>query len=81
MTTHSPHPDMHTHGLADGCDRCAEHADRPLDSLDDENLDNLVQRVLGKAPPRSLNEGIAMTHVAEALGYARKLSSFLSHGQ
>lgn len=34
---HIEHPDTHTHGLHDGCLRCAEHAERPT-GLDGENL-------------------------------------------
>jgi len=64
MATHSPHEDSHTHGLADDCDRCAEHAARPH-SLDDENLGALWMRMLdvefgdGTASYRSANEAKA----------------------
>ena len=67
MTSHAIHPDTHTDGLADECDRCAEHA-VALISLDDENLALLIERTeswMGLTPsrhdyPRSDNELTAM---------------------
>ncbi len=38
MTMHTFHPDTHENGLADDCPRCAEHAEHPIQSLDQENL-------------------------------------------
>lgn len=43
--THTPHEDIHTYGLADGCPRCSEFAERPL-LLDARNLRTLVERTL-----------------------------------
>lgn len=63
MTVHDPHPDSHTHGLHDGCPRCAEHAAHPTWSLDRENLANLRRRIQQGLPPRSTNEEIAMANV------------------
>ena len=37
MTTHTDHPDSHEFGLADGCPRCAEHAEQPERGMDKEN--------------------------------------------
>jgi hypothetical protein len=36
MTTHTYHPDIDTHGLADDCPRCQEHTRHPEWSLDEE---------------------------------------------
>jgi len=46
MSSHTLHPDSHTHGLADDCPRCAEHADDPFASLDANNLRMLYDRTL-----------------------------------
>lgn len=43
MTLHTSHPDTHTHGLADDCPRCAEHAIDPVFTLDDANLARIVR--------------------------------------
>lgn len=45
MASHSPHPDSHTHGLADDCERCEQLAGRPWE-LDDENLSHAWARML-----------------------------------
>lgn len=42
MTTHIYHPDSHTHGLCSKCPRCREHAKHPEQSLDQENIDRLM---------------------------------------
>lgn len=59
MATHSPHPDIHTHGLADGCERCDELAERPLE-LDHDNFANAWYRMVdvewGESSYRSGNE-------------------------
>lgn len=73
MSSHTYHPDTHEFGLADGCPRCAEHAERPLDSLDSANLAALVERVRNEEEPRSANEAIAMRRVGAALAHADKL--------
>lgn len=64
MTTHTFHPDSHTHGLADDCPRCAEHAEHPTRSLDDANFAALVDRYMRDLPPRSENERKAMQNLA-----------------
>ena len=74
MTVHSAHPATHENGLQDGCPRCAEHADRPFDGLDDRNLGNLIARVRAKEPPRSVNEDNAMRVVWRAIGRAERLT-------
>jgi hypothetical protein len=59
MASHTPHPDTHEHGLADGCPRCDELAERPLE-LDHENMLNAWDRMLavewGNERYRSGNE-------------------------
>ena len=73
--SHTIHEDSHTHGLADGCPRCKEHASHPLNSLDDTNLKNLIQRVVENEKPRSDNEEQAMNNVEHALQMAGALLS------
>jgi hypothetical protein len=60
VSVHSYHPDTHTHGLADDCERCAEHAMRPWLGLDNHILTVLRLRILSELPPRSENERHAM---------------------
>ena len=74
--THTPHPPTLTHGLADGCGRCFEHADHPFESLDNEHLQDLVRRVRTRDdnPPRSNNEARAMRAVATAIHHAAILA-------
>lgn len=74
MSTHTIHEDIHTHGLADGCDRCMEHAENPLRDLDDTVVRDLMQRVINDEPPRSEHERIAMFHVKLALQQACRLA-------
>ena len=62
---HSYHPNTHTHGLADDCERCDQHAEHPWWGLDGENLRVLRDRITGGLPPRSVNEGKAMAALAE----------------
>ena len=73
MSSHSYHPDTHTNGLADKCPRCQEHAERPFNSLDDENLQNLVDRIRHDLEPRSFNESLAMLTVRRALSRLEKM--------
>jgi hypothetical protein len=73
MTVHSRHPDTHEHGLADGCDRCAEHALRPFDGLDARNLAALYRRVRDDEQARSLNEARAMDAIRLVANQARML--------
>jgi hypothetical protein len=68
---HTPHPSISTHGLADGCERCAEMALDPWLTLDDGNLARLVERTIAwmhdEEYPRSENEKAAMRDVERTL--------------
>ena len=77
MTVHTPHPRSHEHGLADGCPRCAEHAEYPFDGLDEENLTVLVERLTKRLPARSANEAGAMGQVKAIMQKARMLGMTL----
>jgi len=46
MTSHTAHPDTLEAGLADGCPRCAEHAESPLTGLDRPHIEDLWKRML-----------------------------------
>lgn len=65
MTVHAYHPDTHTHGLADDCPRCLEHARHPLNSLDLENLAALRLRLNDDLAARSDTEALAMVNLSE----------------
>lgn len=67
MSSHTPHPDSHEHGLADDCPRCGEHAQHPFESLDDANLLNLLSRVNLDLPARSDNERKAMDVIEDTI--------------
>ena len=75
MSIHTVHPPSHTHGLADGCERCAEHACHPFETLDDDNLRALVARAKDweNNRPRSENEATAMRKVETALEQQRRI--------
>ena len=62
---HSYHPDSHTHGLADDCERCDQHAAHPWWGLDARNLAALRDRIGQGLAPRSDNEAKAMRALAE----------------
>ncbi len=47
---HSDHPDTHTHGLDDSCERCAEHAQHPT-GLDYDNV-----RRIWRGDTKTLND-------------------------
>jgi hypothetical protein len=74
---HSLHPDSHEHGLADDCPRCAEHAEHPFESLDDENLVALATRTVAwmrdEEYPRSETETTAMRYMERSVREARAL--------
>lgn len=74
MSTHTLHPDTHEHGLADSCERCAEHAEHPLASLDIENQRNLLQRINMEWAPRSENEARAMSNLERTMRESGRLS-------
>lgn len=71
MTVHSVHTPVSTHGLADDCPRCAEHAVEPFAYLDDESLKALVDRTVAwmrnEEFPRSKTETAAMRVVETAI--------------
>ena len=74
MSSHGPHPSILEHGLADGCERCAEIACDPFAGLDDTNLILLVNRTRGSmAFPRTDTEAIAMRNIATTLVRVRQL--------
>lgn len=73
MVSHTYHPDSHEFGLSDECARCYQLADTPFQSLDDDNLLALYERVVEKLPGRSRNERTAMTTVEHALRLHRLL--------
>ncbi len=73
MTTHSHPPDIGVNGLADNCERCAEHAEHPIDSLDDGNLERLIDRIADGGISRSYNEGKAMQVLVRIMVPAAKL--------
>lgn len=77
MTIHSIHHDIHEHGLADGCPRCCEHAERPLQGLDRRMLARLVSRARRQEPPRSRNEAIAISQIEDALVVYERLRPFM----
>ena len=67
MTFHTFHEDPQTHGLADGCPRCAEHTADPALSLDSENLTTLVTRLHYGKQERSRNEQIALVSLDDLM--------------
>ena len=67
MAIHSIHPDSQIHGLADGCPRCDEHAEEPLQGLDNESIGALVHRLATGRLARSENERKAMANLARAI--------------
>ena len=79
MSIHTPHPDSHTNGLADGCPRCAEHAE-DLVSLDADNLRSLWERMIAferdddySMSPRSGTEARAMRKLRQVRTLLRVL--------
>lgn len=73
MAVHSLHPGTHTHGLADDCERCAQHAREPWVGLDEENLRNLVYRYYSNASPRSVNEATALRNIGGLIHGAKQI--------
>jgi hypothetical protein len=67
VSVHTRHAPSLAAGLADGCPRCAEHAEHPLESLDSAHLRALWERMVGfeyqddhACLPRTENEARAM---------------------
>lgn len=82
MSAHIIHESIETHGLADDCPRCREHADSIL-TLDNENLEALVRRTRqwrqGAAAPRSTNELRAMRQIDRHLTILNRIEPFLNN--
>lgn len=80
MPSHAAHPLIETNGLADGCLRCLDISEAPFDSLDDDNLEQLIVRTqqwMNDEPgsvARSKAEQRAMSIVEKALTYRRILN-------
>lgn len=80
MSTHTHHPPIETHGLADACVRCVDISESPFDSLDDDNLEALIVRTQQwmndepDAVARSKTEQRAMSIVEKALTHRRILN-------
>lgn len=72
MASHGPHPDSHTHGLADGCPRCQEHAEHPERGLDRDN----IRRLLRGEIHTTLDE-IAANRLQDALRLGRFLEEVM----
>jgi hypothetical protein len=73
MATHYHKEDILTDGLQDDCERCAQHAAHPVDSLDDKMLMILYERVRDNEVARTDNEAIAMRNLREVLRAALRL--------
>jgi hypothetical protein len=78
-TMHTYHPDSHTHGLADGCPRCAEHAADPHKSLDRANMRALLDRIADSLGPRSEAERKAMNNLGIGVHTADVLRKTFYH--
>ena len=73
--SHRPHPKIRDAGLADGCERCAYMAERPLETLDDDNLRALIERTRAwmqdEEFSRSATELVAMRVIEKGLLFTR----------
>jgi hypothetical protein len=76
--THTPHADVHTHGLADDCPRCSEHAENPLASLDRQCIQDLLQRLNLDWSPRSETEARAMEALRRTMREGQMLNEVLA---
>lgn len=77
MTMHSLHPDTHTHGLADDCPRCVEHAEHPIQSLDQANLRRILALAVDRdrlGQPATYLDQVAAAKVLTALEHAGHLA-------
>lgn len=77
--SHVVHLDISEGGLADGCQRCEEIAQHPLEHLDDPNLSELWLRMVRfqyvgdeGSRPRTMNEAVAMERLEFAAKVLRK---------
>jgi hypothetical protein len=74
MTIHNVHPDTHTHGLADDCPRCAEHAENPIRSLDHENLRRIMELAVDQGGSATYLDQVAAANVLTTLERAGHLA-------
>ncbi len=70
--THSYHADIHSDGLADNCEACRDASHRPMASLDNEALRDLLDRAIKMlnghyVESRSGNESTAIAEVVLTL--------------
>lgn len=77
MTTHNAHLNKPEGAvLADGCDRCTEHAQRPFDNMSPEPMrhlfDVLEQGTQGIA--WTVNDATAITNMRTAIDYVRVIA-------
>jgi hypothetical protein len=81
MSVHTYHPSIREHGLQDDCPRCAEHAEHPAATLDDENLRALIVRTQAwmrdEEFPRSETETVAMRKVEQTIRFAQAMERVL----
>lgn len=81
MTSHAAHPPTLRTGLADGCERCAEHAARPFDALDPAHLRAFAQHAMlvhdGQASWRSGADRECGERILDTIWRARKLEACL----
>lgn len=75
MTVHDPHDSTLQVGLVDGCDRCAEHAEHPFDSLDDKHIVQLATMVMARTYPRTNNEAKALRIIEKVILSAQRLKN------
>ena len=77
MSSHNHPAAIREYGLQDDCPRCAEHAEHPEMSLDDENLRDLTERTqswmsdVDGGYPRSRTEATAMRAIEAHLVFMR----------
>lgn len=69
MTSHTHRPMTHTHGLQDDCPRCAQHAEHPTASLDDENLRRVITLAVRPEPFEGITSRNETTAVANVLDF------------
>lgn len=71
MATHLHVASILEDGLQDDCERCAEHAEQPFNTLDDSNLSALIERTQAwkknEAMPRSDTELAAMRYAERSI--------------
>lgn len=76
--SHSLHPDIHTHGLADDCPECSDAAEQPWRYLDERALAALVELAATDdrlARARSEAEAVASANVLTQMERFGRLAS------